>query len=136
MRLASGLSATISFADTTPSPWGFEAATGENPHIAATRQDMWWITGTRGGISFPSLTRWGGAEHWGEAARPQRHQAARVAPLATQLDHFIKVIRGIEAPLITVEDAARSLEVTYDIEAVLAGQIAAASQHDETGTEQ
>jgi predicted dehydrogenase len=136
MRLASGLSATISFADTTPSPWGFEAATGENPHIAATRQDMWWITGTRGGISFPSLTRWGGAEHWGEAARPQRHQAARVAPLATQLDHFIKVIRGIEAPLITVEDAARSLKVTYDIEAVLAGQIAAASQHDETGTEQ
>ena len=127
MRLASGLSATISFADTAPSPWGFEAATNENPHIAETFQDMWWITGTKGGISFPSLTQWGGAEHWGEAAQPQRHEAGSVVPLAAQLDHLIKVIRGVEAPLITVEDAARSLEVTYDIEQILARQMAAAS---------
>lgn len=124
MRLASGMSATISFADTAPSPWGFEAATNENPHIAETHQDMWWITGTKGGVSFPSLTRWGGADHWGEAAQPHRHQAGSIAPLTAQLDHFIKVIRGIEAPLITVEDAARSLEVTYDIERELAGQLA------------
>jgi len=36
LRFASGLCATISFADTAPSPWGFEAATAENPNIAAT----------------------------------------------------------------------------------------------------
>ena len=130
MRLASGLSATISFADTAPSPWGFEAATNENPHIAETFQDMWWITGTKGGISFPSLTQWGGAEHWGDAAQPQRHETGSVVPLAAQLDHFIKVIRGAETPLITVEDAARSLEVTYDIERLLAGQMPAADRPD------
>ena len=124
MLMESGVSATISFADTAPSPWGFEAATNENPHIAETFQDMWWIAGTGGGISFPSLTQWGGAAHWGEAAQPRHHKVGTVTPLAAQLDHFIKVIRGVEDPLITVEDAARSLEVTYHIEQALAGQLA------------
>ena len=78
----------------------------------------------RGGISFPSLTQWGGAAHWGEAAQPRHHKVGTVTPLAAQLDHFIKVIRGAEDPLITVEDAARGLEVTYHIEQALAGQLA------------
>ena len=51
LRFESGAIATISFADTAPSPWGFEAGIGENPNIATTGQDMWWITGTRGGIA-------------------------------------------------------------------------------------
>ena len=41
-----GLTANISFADSAPSPWGFEAGTGENPNIATSGQDMLWITGT------------------------------------------------------------------------------------------
>jgi len=54
--------------DTAPSPWGFEAATGENPNIGTTNQDMMWITGTQGGISFPSLTQWSGVD-WGQAVQ-------------------------------------------------------------------
>ncbi len=34
LQFASGAAASIAFADTTPSPWGFEAGTGENPNIA------------------------------------------------------------------------------------------------------
>ncbi|WP_299896546.1 Gfo/Idh/MocA family oxidoreductase [uncultured Ruegeria sp.] len=111
-----GSTGTISFADSAPSPWGFEAGTGENPNIGTTRQDMMWITGTKGAVSFPSMTLWRGKD-WGTAA--QKDQLLRPKqkrePLEAQLDHFLDVIDGA-SPLIDVEDATRTLEVTSRIE--------------------
>lgn len=126
LRFEKGATATISFADTAPSPWGFEAGTGENPNIGTTGQDMMWITGTQGGISFPSLTLWQGVE-WGHAAQAVPIDVAVNAqqPLAAQLDHFLDVMDG-EAPLIDVADATRTLQVALEIEAQLRGAGAAA----------
>ena len=123
LRFASGLCATISFADSAVSPWGFEAGTGENPHIGTTGQDMWWITGRQGSISFPSLTRWGGVDDWSKSAKPTYFTSDVTVPLSAQLDHFAAVIMGNEMPLITVEDAAASLKATWEIETLLAKQI-------------
>ncbi|MGH1578596.1 Gfo/Idh/MocA family protein [Planktotalea sp.] len=111
-----GATGTISFADTAPSPWGFEAGTGENPNIGVTGQDMMWITGTKGAISFPSLTLWQGSE-WSEPAQrvafePQKNQKP---PLEAQLDHFIDVMNGA-SPLIDVADGARTLAAAENIE--------------------
>ena len=115
-----GATGTISFSDTAPSPWGFEAGTGENPNIGTTGEDMMWITGTKGAISFPSMTFWQGTE-WGNAATRIPFVAAKneQAPLDAQLDHFIDVMNGA-APLIDVADAARTLAVAQKIEAQLA----------------
>lgn len=117
-----GATGTISFADTTPSPWGFEAATGENPNIGETSQDMIWITGTQGAISFPSMTVWKGTD-WGTAAQSAPLIPARntKAPLEAQLDHFLEVISGA-TPLIDVADATRTLATAQTIEAQLAAQ--------------
>ena len=123
LRFASGLCATISFADSAVSPWGFEAGTGENPHIGTTGQDMWWITGRDGSVSFPSLTRWGGVDDWSKPAQPTPFTSDVTVPLSAQLDHFAAVIKGDEMPLITVKDAAASLKATWDIETLLAKQI-------------
>ena len=114
-----GATGTISFADTSPSPWGFEAGTGENPNIGTTGQDMMWIMGTKGAISFPSMTLWGGTD-WGTAAAVQPLPALRntQTPLAAQLDHFIAVMDG-EPPLIDVDDATRTLDVALGIETQL-----------------
>lgn len=122
LRFETGATATISFADTAPSPWGFEAATGENPNIGTTAQDMMWITGTRGGISFPSLTHWQG-EHWGRAAArvPLEVAVNHALPLSAQLDHFLEVMDGA-APLIDVADATRTLEIALEIEARLSAE--------------
>jgi predicted dehydrogenase len=116
LRFTQGATATISFADTAPSPWGFEAGTGENPNIGTTGQDMMWITGTKGGISFPSLTLWQGRE-WGCAAQvaPVDVAVNAAPPLAVQLDHFLDVMDGA-TPLIDVADATRTLQVALDIE--------------------
>jgi predicted dehydrogenase len=123
LRFASGACGTISFADTAPSPWGFEAATGENPNIATSGQDMWWITGTKGAVSFPSLTLWTGARDWSQAPRADRLPAQSAVPLDAQLGHFIDVIDGRSAPVISLDDARHTLKTTRRIEALLAADI-------------
>ncbi|WP_299031548.1 Gfo/Idh/MocA family oxidoreductase [uncultured Sulfitobacter sp.] len=114
-----GATGTISFADNAPSPWGFEAGTGENPNIGTTQQDMMWITGTKGAISFPSLTLWHGTD-WGSPAqvRPFAAHTNTQTPLAAQLDHFISVMDGA-SPLIDVADATRTLAIAQQIETQL-----------------
>ncbi|MDG1934869.1 MAG: Gfo/Idh/MocA family oxidoreductase [Paracoccaceae bacterium] len=116
----SGLTAAISFADTASSPWGFEAGTGENPNIATTDQDMMWITGTKGGISFPSMTKWGGATDWSKAPIPQALPCQITAPLNEQLIHFVDVMERKANPLISVFDATKTLDITLQIEALIA----------------
>lgn len=117
-----GATGTISFADTTPSPWGFEAGTGENPNIGVTQQDMMWITGTKGAVSFPSMTLWQGTD-WGAPAKqiPLEVKRNTKQPLDAQLDHFIDVMNGA-TPLIDVADATRTLTVAEGIEDQLTQQ--------------
>ena len=124
----SGATGTISFADTAPSPWGFEAGTGENPNIGTSGQDMLWITGTTGAISFPSMTHWQGTE-WSKPARQTTLDKVvnEKAPLDAQLDHFVEVMDGAK-PLIDIADATRTLEVALDIEAQLQAQTTGATR--------
>ena len=122
MTFANGATGTISFADTSPSPWGFEAGTGENPNIGTTGEDMLWITGTRGAISFPSMTLWRG-ESWSTAAQksPMPVLQNTHTPLRAQLDHFLEVIDGA-TPLIDINDASRTLDIALDIERQMSRQ--------------
>ncbi|WP_226780242.1 Gfo/Idh/MocA family protein [Oceaniglobus trochenteri] len=121
LRFDSGAVASIAFADTTPSPWGFEAGTGENPNIATTGQDMLFIAGTGGAVSFPSLTLWRGAADWGEPPMAQRHDAGPSDTLGAQLTHFLAVIDGAP-PLIDAADARATLATTLAVETALAVQ--------------
>ena len=120
MKFENGCVASLTFADTAPSPWGFEAGTGENPNIGTTGQDYLWIAGTLGAVSFPSLTVWGGAADWGQAATPTLHKVAATDALTGQLDHFLAVIEGRESPLIDAVDASRTLDVVLKVEEMLA----------------
>lgn len=116
LRFDTGATATIAYADTSPTPWGFEAATGESPHIPHTAQDYLHIAGTKGGLSFPSLTLWTGAAHWNEAHQKTQHPAPTGVPLARQIKHFADVIEGRAAPLVTGEDGRANLDVILQIE--------------------
>ncbi|SEW32584.1 Predicted dehydrogenase [Cognatiyoonia koreensis] len=129
LRLECGATATISFADTAPSPWGFEAGTGENPNIGTTGQDMMWITGSKGGISFPSMSLWQGVA-WGQAAKrtPVDVAVNTAEPLHAQLDHFLEVMNGA-TPLIDVADATRTLAIALEIEAQLRARLGLLSGH-------
>ncbi|PWK55453.1 Gfo/Idh/MocA family protein [Silicimonas algicola] len=117
LAFASGLTATIAFADTTPSPWGFEHGTGENPNIATTGQDSLRITGTEGAVEFPSLRVWTGAEDWSQAPAPHYAPAPDGVPLIRQLEHFAAVCRGETQPLNDAASGRRTLKLTLAVEA-------------------
>lgn len=112
----SGLVATIAFADTAPSVWGFEHATGENPNIATTGQDSLRVTGTKGAVSFPSLRVWTGAADWSEAPAMRIAEAEDGVPLVRQLEHFADVIAGRAQPLNDGESARETHRITLEIE--------------------
>jgi predicted dehydrogenase len=115
LRFANGAVGTLAFTDASPSSWGFESGTAENPNIAATGQDFMWIAGTEGGVSFPSLTLWSGAQDWGQRPERQQIHVAKTDPLAAQLDHFLEVLDGAP-PLIDTMDARQSLALTLEVE--------------------
>lgn len=120
LGFAGGMTATIGFADTSASPYGFEAGTGENPNIATTGQDYLRICGTKGAISFPSLTVWSGAADWSQAPTPTECAVAKNVPLVAQLEHFADVCAGQVAPVVSAFEGRKTLRATLDIEAAVA----------------
>ena len=117
MSFASGLVATIAFADTTPTPWGFEHGSGENPNIATTGQTSLRVAGTQGGVEFPSLRTWEGSADWGQAPTPHDHPTEDGVPLVLQLEHFARVLAGREAPINDGASGQRTLDLTLQVEA-------------------
>lgn len=104
--------------DAGASPWSFEAATNENPDLAYSGQDSIRIIGTKGALSFPSLTRWHGEEgdsvDWRsaliETAGPN---FAKVDPLLVQIERFAHVVDGGQDDLLaTGRDGLKTLEIT------------------------
>ena len=116
LGFASGVTASVTFADTTPSPWGFEHGTGENPNIALTGQDSLRISGTDGAVEFPSLRLWTGARDWSEAPIPEEQPAPDGTPLILQLEHFARVIARTEPPLNDARSGRATLAATLEIE--------------------
>ncbi|MEM7489803.1 MAG: Gfo/Idh/MocA family oxidoreductase [Pseudomonadota bacterium] len=117
LRFEGGVTATLTYADTAATPWGFEAGTGENPHIPRTGQDSLRIACTHGAVEFPSLRVWSGAAHWGERPEPSEIAVAEGVPLVRQLEHFADVIAGRAAPLVDAASARATLEAILRIEA-------------------
>jgi predicted dehydrogenase len=125
LRFASGALGNFMLSDTAASPRSWEQTSGENEafdHHAD--QDCYLIAGTHGSLQVPTfrLLRHTGAPSWSQplqaSSLPRRH----ADPLVLQLAHFCAVIRGEQAPRVTVRDAARTLAVTLAVaEAVHSG---------------
>ena len=107
-----GALGTFLLSDTTPSPWTWEHATGENPVFPKYGQNVYRFVGSEAALDFPSLILW---QHHGNTADWNHQMTAW--PIDTRLDdafevqcaHFCRVIAGREQPRITAPDAARSL---------------------------
>lgn len=116
MRLKTGGLVTISVSDSTPGPWSFEAGTAENPNIGSTGEDMMFVSGTTGAVSFPSLTYWGGSPDWSVAPNPQKAQPVEGVPLEIQLDHFLDVIEGKTSSIADAQEGMATLQATLQME--------------------
>ncbi len=122
MRFENGAIASAILSDTAPSPWHFEGGSGENPNIARTGEDGLRVFGTKGAISFPSMTYWAHENeegHWGtridSSTVAQSSSMGGEAALTAQLTHFGKIIRDGESPLVSARDGLQSVRVVETI---------------------
>ena len=119
LHFESGALGTITGCDASPSPWSWDANTGENPTFPVSRENSYRFLGSDGSLEFPDLHLWryrvDGEAGW---TRPISREGRVVMPedaYRRQLRHFCRVIDGQEEPLVSAEDARRSLQVTAAI---------------------
>ncbi|MEM6616316.1 MAG: Gfo/Idh/MocA family oxidoreductase [Pseudomonadota bacterium] len=118
LEFASGALGTLTASDAIVSPWSWEFTSGENPAYPKTDQTALMIGGTKGSLSLPSGTLWSQERpDWWAPLISSNESFPPEDPLINQIDHFTRVIRGEELPLVTGKQALRALRV---IEAIIA----------------
>lgn len=125
LRFANGALGTMTLSDTAAAPWSWELTAAENRAYPQVGADCYFIAGTEGSVAVPSLRRWhyGAEKGWMAPLQSEQVAVEPADPLARQIDHFCAVIRGEAAPIISGEDATRTLAATLAVhEAAASGQ--------------
>ena len=121
LRFAGGALCTITASDATPSPWGWEAATGENPSAAETGEDCYRFFGSQGVLEVPSLALWryqgvaAAPDDWEIPLQPETPPSSERAALAAQLRHLCRVVAEGEPPLVDGREGLATLAATVAI---------------------
>lgn len=119
LRFRGGVLATISFTDSTPSPWGWERSTGDNPAIPAAGENCYRFLGTEGSFEFPRIRVWrtdpGQEPSWSCRITARDRPLAPRAALAAQLVNFCRVIQGRETPVVGAGDGLATLAVALAV---------------------
>lgn len=115
LTMESGALGTILASDAAPAPWSYETTTTENPAYFHAAENCYHFVGTAGSLAFPRMELWrypeGAARGWTHPLECRRIEVAVADPLQAQLEHFCRVVRGEQEPLIGPEDGTRSLAV-------------------------
>lgn len=117
LEFAGGALGTMNVADCIPAPWSWELTAAENPDYPATGQTCYVIGGTRGALDLPALRLWrhDGARGWWDPIAATTLPHPQADPLVRQAEHFGRVIRGQEAPIVSGHEGMRTLAVTMAI---------------------
>ncbi|KAK7427264.1 hypothetical protein QQZ08_006200 [Neonectria magnoliae] len=124
IRFKSGAVGSFLVSDNLPSPYNFEAGTGENPLIPKSGQDFYRVFGTDGSLSVPDMTTWsyaGKQKSWNTELVRENVPVPEGIPFELQLSHFVRVIRHQEAPSCTAEAGLAALSVCQAIKDALEG---------------
>jgi predicted dehydrogenase len=114
LRFENGAVGSFFASDAGVSPWGWDQSTEDAPAFPYLPDGVaYQFVGTAGALSVPNLARFGYAG--GQAPEwmsPLSRTYLRVEPRSSyvaQLAHFVDVVRGDAPPLVSAEDAARTL---------------------------
>ena len=113
LSFASGALGSVVASDATPSPWSYELTSGENSYYFHANENSHFFFGSRASLAFPKMELWHYADPrragWQHPLVKSRRSVPKADPLVRQLEHFCRVVRREEAPLVDGPDGTRSL---------------------------
>ena len=119
LSFASGALGSIVASDAAPSPWSYELTSGENSYYFHTSENSYYFLGTRASLALPKMELWRYVDParagWQHPLEQSRRKVARADPLVRQLEHFCRVVRRKEPPLVDGRDGTRSLAVALAV---------------------
>jgi predicted dehydrogenase len=126
LRFHSGAIGTISVSDTAVSPFSWDLASGELDLMLGTSDQMkrqkvssHVFAGTEGSLTLPTLHYYNYRKVAGPGWRSDLNAEVLVAESADtylrQIEHFARVIRREEAPLVSGLDGVRTLQATLAV---------------------
>ena len=119
LSFASGALGSIVASDAAPSPWSYELTSGENSYYFHTSENSYYFLGTRAALALPKMELWRYADParagWQHPLEQSLRKVARADPLVRQLEHFCRVVRREEPPLVDGRDGTRSLAVALAV---------------------
>jgi predicted dehydrogenase len=124
LRFVGGALGSITVSDAVAAPWSWELSSGENPAYPRQHENCYFFCGTQGSLALPRMELWayGVQKGWYAPLSSEVLELKSEEPLARQLRHFCRVIRGEEAPRTGGEDATRTLAATLAVrQAALSG---------------
>jgi predicted dehydrogenase len=119
-RFASGVLGTFLLSDTSASARSWEQTSQENKdYTSYDDEDCYVLAGTVGSLSIPSMRLKTypslNDRSWFKPFSSAKLELVRHDPLASQLDHFIEVIKGQATPLVSANDGLQNLLVVEAI---------------------
>ncbi len=114
VRFESGAVGSFFASDAGVSPWGWDQSTEETMAFPFVPDGVAYrFVGTRGALSVPNLAKYSYEptvpSDWHSPLSRTYLPVAPRGSFQVQLDHFIEVARGNAAPLVSAEDASRTL---------------------------
>jgi predicted dehydrogenase len=113
LRFDNGAVGSFLASDAGVSPWGWDQATEDTAAFPYIPGVAYQIVGTAGALSLPDLAKYG----YGPGVAPDWHSPLSRTALPrragnsfeAQLEHFLDVVRDSAQPLVSADDAARTL---------------------------
>ncbi|CDY77434.1 FIG00460847: hypothetical protein [Caballeronia glathei] len=129
LRFANGALGSFMLSDTAACPRSWEQTSQENKAYSTyPDEDCYVIAGTSGSLSIPTmrLKTYARAEDrsWWKPFYESVADMTRDDPLAHQIEHFGRVVRGEAEPIVSARDGLQNLRITEAIaEAAKSGSI-------------
>jgi predicted dehydrogenase len=115
----SGCLGTLICTDAGLSPWTIEQGSGENPRFGFSGQSAYRLIGTKASLELPVLRRWAarvpGVIGWDKPIDATDIAVPYRDPFEAQLEHFQRLVRLGEPPVVSVSDGANTLAATLAV---------------------
>lgn len=114
LRFSSGALATFIVTDAVPSPWFWDAASGQGAYFPYQHGDSYFFGGTAASLALPSMQlRWHAEnESWQHPLISTTVPISQTRCYTAQLSHFIEVAKGWTPAICTAREGLNTLATT------------------------